>query len=526
MFDLIIKNGLVIDGSGKPGRTADVAIAGDRIKGVGAFPAEQAYQVIDADQKVVAPGFIDIHSHSDFTLLADPQADGKIRQGITTELIGLCGLSGAPMLGDFRERRAEELASRGISLTWSNLTEYFACLEEARPADNVATLVGHGNLRGGIIGYGDRPALDEELRQMASLLVQSLEMGAFGLSTGLIYPPGVYSSSKELETLTTIVADQGGIYATHLRSEGDYLEEALTEAIFLVEETGVSLQISHLKTYGRRNWLKLPAAFRIIENARSRGLSVHADRYPYTASFTDLDVLLPAWAWEGGKARTLERLADPAMRQRMTDEILALHAEPDWWKHVIVASVRGEKNRSYSGRSLAEIAVDHEQYPWTVLYDILQEEELDATAFFFAMSEENLEKILAKEYVMIGTDSAVRSLSGTSEKGKPHPRCFGTYPRVLAHWTGRGKLLSWEQAIHKMTGMPAAKLGLTDRGYVQPNCYADLVIIDPATICDLADYQNPFQAPVGIEHVIVNGERVLSEGELTGRRPGRVLYKS
>jgi N-acyl-D-amino-acid deacylase len=265
--------------------------------------------------------------------------------------------------------------------------------------------------------------------------------------------------------------------------------------------------------------------FQLIEDSQKKGFSIHADRYPYTASSTDLDVLLPSWAWEGGGQKELARLADPDSQKKMTEEILSQNPEPEFWEKVMIASVKKEKNRWMEGKTLAEISSQKKLAPWEMLCDLLREEELGVSAIFFFMSEDNLNQILLKDYVMIGTDSSARSASGILRRGKPHPRGFGTYPRILRHYTGQGKVLSLETAIHKMTGLPANKLGLQDRGIIHPGYYADLVIFDPQTVCDHSDYDNPFRYPVGIEHVFINGEEVISQGAVTGQRPGRILRK-
>ena len=525
MYDIVIKDGFLIDGSGKPGQRGDIGILGDRIEEIGECPVNQGRKVIWARGKVVAPGFIDIHSHSDFTILAHPGAESKVYQGVTTELVGQCGISGAPMMGEFRARKKDGLSDLGISVNWSTLNEYFCRLGEVQPIVNIATLVGQGNLRGAVIGYINRRPLKDEIKQMKKLLLQSLEMGAFGLSTGLIYPPGVYSSTQELIELVKLVAQTDGIYATHIRNEGNELIESVKEAIYIAERTGVSLQISHLKTWGRRNWKKLSSIFQIIDDSRKKGLNVHADRYPYTASSTDLDVLLPSWAWEGGKEEELRRLADPDSQKRMAEDILSQNPEADFWDKIMISTVKNNKNRLLEGKTLAEISIQRKCTPWEVLFQILKEEELKVSANFFFMSEENLSQILSQDYVLIGTDSAARSVSGILRKGKPHPRGFGTYPRILCRWTGSGKLFSSETAIHKMTGLPAKKIGLNGRGLIQKGYFADLVIFDPSTIKDQADFDNPFQYPTGIEYVIINGIEVISNGKLTGKRPGRVLRK-
>jgi len=526
MYDIIIKNGYILDGSGQPGRQGDIGISGERFAEVGNCSSWEGKRIIDAAGKVVAPGFIDIHSHSDFTILVDPGAESKIRQGVTTELVGQCGVSGAPLEGEVLAKRKDDLAELGLAVTWSTLEEYFQRLEQAQPAVNIAALAGHGNLRGTVMGYQDRAPSESEVDMMKGMLLQCLEAGAFGMSTGLIYPPGLYSSQAELKALVTLVAQFRGIYATHLRSEGDEVEEALGEAIALAAETNVSLEISHLKTYGKRNWRKLPLVFQLIEDARRRGVQVHADRYPYTASSTDLDVLLPSWVHEGGPKQALQRLEDPGARQRMTNEILSQEPEPEFWRKVVIASVAHEESPKWQGKTLAEISEQAGSAPWEVLYEILRKAKLRADAIFSCMSDENLSLILAQEYVMIGSDSAARSASGILRKGSPHPRGFGTFPRVLHQWSVQEKLLPLETAVHKMTGLPALKLGLADRGLVKPHYFADVVIFDPSTIRDRADYRNPYQYPEGIDHVIINGAEVVDSGKMTGQRPGKILRKA
>lgn len=524
-FDLIVRNGTVFDGSGAPGTEGDVGIKGERIAFVGRVEQEDARMVIDASGKIIVPGFIDVHSHSDFSLLANPGGESKILQGVTTELLGQCGASGAPLEGAVRQRRQEELNDLGIVITWRSFEEYLDRLEEASPNVNLACLVGHGNLRGGTVGYENRPASRDERECMARWLRESLEKGAYGLSSGLIYPPGAYASTAELMELAAIVADFQGMYATHLRSEGDAIEDAIDEAIAIAEGQGVSLQISHLKTHGKENWGKLPAVFQKIEAARSRGVEVHADRYPYIASSTDLDVVLPSWAWEGGHEAEMARLADPVTRGRIRNEILALSRDPDFWDKVMVISVRTAQNRKWEGKTIAEIGTFTGRDPVDALFRLLTDEELKVGAVFFLMSEENLLKIMGKGYVMVGTDSSTRSFSGVTRRGVPHPRGFGTYPRVLRQLTGSGKLLTWEESIHKMTGLPARKIGLSDRGLIRPGYFADLVVIDPVKVRDRAEYQDPYQAPEGIDYVMVNGAVAVERGAATKKRAGKVLRK-
>jgi N-acyl-D-amino-acid deacylase len=513
-----------VDGTGAPAYGGDVAIRGDRIAAVGAIdPCEG--RDLDISGMVVCPGFIDLHAHSEFTLLADGRAWGKILQGVTTEVSGNCGLSAAPLLGEARRQRAEDLRDLGLAQTWEDFAGFARRLEDQGIAVNFCTLVGHGNLRASVIGYANRPPDEREIGEMSRLLVDALKAGAWGLSTGLIYLPGAYAETEEIVALARAVQSYGGLYATHLRSEGDRLLEALTEAIRIGEEAGIRVQISHLKTAGDRNWRKLPDALRLIREARERGADVAADRYPYTAASTDLDAILPAWAYEGGRAAELARLKDPTTRARLTEEILASHPRQDYWERVLIASVRTEENRSLEGKTLAEAGALRGCPPWEALYDLLVEEDLQVMGIFFSMSEENLREILRQPYLMIGSDSSARAPDGPTRQGKPHPRAFGTYPRVLGRFVRNERLLPLEPAVAMMTSRPAVRLGLDDRGVLREGAHADLVVFNPEAVRDRATYEDPYQAPEGILHVFVNGTAVVREGTPTSARPGRVLRK-
>lgn len=530
MPKILIKNGMIVDGAGKPGYASDLLIDGGRIVAVGLLSGVQAdtapETVIDASGMVVCPGFVDIHSHSEFSLLAHPQGDGKLLQGVTTEVNGNCGLSAGPLLGAYRERRRGELQDLGVDLNWTGLGEYFSVLEKGGTAVNMATFVGHGNLRGAVVGYDNRPVSPSEIDEMKRLLRGAMEQGALGLATGLIYPPGVYAAIDELIELARVVAEFGGIYSSHMRSEGDDLIEAITEAIAIGEKGGIGVQISHLKTSGQRNWHKLPETLALIEGARARGLDVTADRYPYTAASTDLDAVLPSWAYEGGNEAEMQRLRDPKARQRLTSDILAQHPEPEYWERVAVASVETQENKGLEGLSMARIAEKRGVAPCDALYDLLLEEQLKVGAIFYSMSEENLRTILKQPWVMVGSDSTNRGFSGITAHGKPHPRGFGSFPRVLGKFVREEGLLTLEGAIHKMTAQPAQKLGLKDRGEIRHGAFADLVIFNPETVIDKADFDNPYQRPVGIRDVLVNGRIAVRNGEATGTLAGQILRKT
>lgn len=525
MFDLLIKDAQIVDGSGNPSYVGSLGIKGERIEAVGKMPEAQGRTVLDARGMALAPGFIDIHAHSEFTLLADPRGEGKVMQGVTTEVSGNCGLSAAPLYGDYFERRKGDLTELGLELTWHDLRDFFDIMEAKKLSLNFATLIGHGNLRGSVVGYGNRKPTDQEMERMRGLLRDSMKAGGFGLSTGLIYPPGVYSETEELIELARVVKEFGGFYASHMRSEGDRLLEAIAEAVRVGEEGGIPVQISHLKTGGEKNWPKLEEAFELIEAARIRGVDVTADRYPYTASSTDLDAILPSWAYEGGVAAELARLTDPETRERLKKAVLSQHPNDDYWETVMVAAVDTEKNKGFEGKTMAEVAREMKKEPCEALFDLLLEERIRVTAIYFSMSEENLRRILQRPYLMIGSDSSARATSGTTRLGKPHPRTFGSFPRVLSKFVREEKILSLEEAVRKMTSLPAQRLGLKDRGEIRRGAFADLVIFNPERVRDTASYTYPYAYPMGMRHVIVNGTIVIKDGAHTGAMPGKILRK-
>lgn len=524
-MDILIKDARIIDGSGSPSFEGSIGIKGEKIAVVGNISEARAGTVIDAKGLTVSPGFIDIHAHSEFTLLADSRGEGKVTQGVTTEVSGNCGLSAGPLYGDYFERRKGDLAELGLELDWHDLGNYFGILKKRGLSLNFATLIGHGNLRGSVVGYGNRKPTGEEMERMKTLLRDSMKAGGFGLSSGLIYPPGVYSETEELIELAKVVRELGGFYASHMRSEGDMLLEAISEAIRIGEEAGIPVQMSHLKTGGERNWHKLDEAFELIEKARERGADVTADRYPYIASSTDLDAILPSWAYEGGVEAEIKRLADPDTRKRLTEEILRQHPKEDYWEKVMVASVGTEKNRGFEGKTMAEVATEMKKEPCETLFDLLLEERIRVTAIYFSMSEENLKRILQKDYVMVGSDSSARAINGPTRLGKPHPRTFGSFPRVLSKFVREEKVLTLEEAVRKMTSLPARRLGLMDRGIIKEDAFADLVVFNPERVNDTAGFAAPYSYPMGIRHVIVNGAFVVMDGAHTGAMPGKVLQK-
>ena len=523
---VLISGGKVYDGRGDEPFIGDVGIAGDTIAFVTRAPARytgKAERVIDASGRAVAPGFIDTHAHSEFALLADSRAEGKLFQGVTTEINGNCGLSAAPLQGDALEHRESDLRKLGIVERWSTFGEYFRLLEERRPALNFATLAGHGNIRGSVVGYEDRDPDGAEMARMQELLLDAVGEGAIGLSTGLIYPPGVYARTGEIITLARGIRDL--IYASHIRSETDGVIEAIDEAITIGRESGIAVHISHLKTGGSKNWPKIDRALAIIEGARAEGSAVSCDRYPYTAASTDLDAVLPSWTYAGGTEEELRRLQDDRQRTAIRNEVLAQHPEDDYWASIALSSVDSESNKWMEGKTLSALAATVGKEAVDFLLDVLVEERLRIGAIFHSMNEDNLRRFLTRPYVMIGSDSSVRSTDGPTRTGKPHPRGFGTFPRFIGRYARDLGLMDISHAVRKVTSLPAETFGLRGRGRVEKDLCADLVIFDEGRIRDNATFEEPFLKPDGVDYVLVNGSPALWEGQSTGKRMGKILRK-
>jgi N-acyl-D-amino-acid deacylase len=521
--DILIRGGLIYDGSGGQPFTADVGVTGDKITYMGPSCGTEAETIIDAEGLAVAPGFIDTHSHSDFTIVADPRAAGKLCQGITTEVEGNCGMSAAPLFHKAFEKREEDLRELGIAQRWKTLKEYFEVVGSQGLGVNIAMLAGHGNIRGSVVGYDDRRPSAEDVLEMSRLLREALKDGAIGLSTGLIYPPGIYSDTKELVALAGVLRGADLIYTSHMRSEGATLEEAVEEVIRIGREAGTRVHISHIKTAGPQNWHKAENVISQLHESRNAGIRLTCDRYPYTASSTDLDSLLPSWAFAGGNDEEIRRLRDKTERAGITGALAKQAGAKDYWEKIIVSSVVSEKNRWMEGRTIAEISGRLRKSEIESVLDTLLEERLRVGAIFFSMSEENLRKFLSLPFCMIGTDSSARCFDGPTRQGKPHPRGFGTFPRLLGKYVRGEGLMPLEEAIRRATMLAAKTFGLEGRGEIREHNYADLVVFDPAKIVDKATFEAPFRPPDGIHHVIVNGVLAHKEERATGSLSGRVL---
>jgi N-acyl-D-amino-acid deacylase len=526
MLDVLIQGGTVIDGTGRPGRRADVAIARDRIEVIDLLPGATAARVIDAAGHAVAPGFIDMHSHADFVLPGLPTADSKVHQGFTLEVVGNCGASPAPLTPARRKDiiDATGLAVPALAWDWTTFRSYLDVLTRQGVAINVAPLVGHGTVRLLVVGADDaRPTADQR-RAMAAEVRRAVDEGAVGVSTGLIYAPGVYADTDEIVDLARAAGAGGGFYASHIRGESDTLLPAIAEAIEVGRRAGVPVEISHLKAAGRANWPKMARAIELIEEARAQGLDVTADMYPYPAGSTTLSALLAPWVHAGGREPLLARLGDPADRARIRAELdgpgMALDAG---WQGIVIAGCPARPE--YEGRTLAQIAATLGLTPAEAVIEILRQAKGDVDMVLFMMSEDNVALGLQRPWVMIGSDGEGRAAEGPYGTGKPHPRNYGTCPRFLGHYVRERAVVALPEAIRKMTSLPATKLGLRDRGRLEPGAAADVVVFDPGTVADAATFTEPHRYPRGMPWVLVNGEPVIADGRHTGRRPGRVLSR-
>ena len=520
-LDVLIRGGTVFDGRGAPPRIADVGIAGDRLCLGDSLDGRPAKRTIDAAGKFVTPGFIDIHGHSDLSSLIVPDAASRLTAGVTTEIMGNCGNSAFPLGEAMWIRRQEQHANHRLEITWRDMAGYLEAAESIGSGINRGMLVGHGNLRGLVAGYDARPLTAAELDRMVGVLDDCLAAGAMGLSSGLIYPPGVFSTPEEMIPLTKVVARHDGFYASHIRNESDALLEATDEFLAAVRGGGCRGQHSHIKACKPHNWHKREALGKKLEAARADGMDVSADRYPYLAGSTGLDdLLLPNWLWDGGLEAAMQRLTDPARR----DEILAEITQRLMPSDTLIASVFDPADANACGKTLTEFSAMHSGEPAVDALDLLIRQRCRVQAVRFMMSEPNLREVLNWPFVMIASDSGLHALNVDSPS-RPHPRCFGTPIRFLAKLVRDRKYMDWSTAIHKLTGMPAAACGLADRGRIFDRAFADLVVFDPEALFDRADYQNPRQSPGGIDYVFINGVAAVEAGEFHDRRAGRILLK-
>ncbi len=527
MLDLLIKNASVIDGTGKQAFSADVAVVAKRIEKISQDIEQESRRTIDASGLTLAPGFIDPHTHSDLTLLVEPRAESKIRQGVTTEIIGNCGDSPAPLIGAAKHEARAAAQDIGVDVSWTTMAEYREKLREKGTAVHVVPLVGHNTIRGGVLGYDDVQPTPEQQSEMEKRVEQAMEQGACGMSTGLFYPPGFYAKTEEVIGLAKVVTNHGGIYASHIRSETNHLLEAVSEAVEIGDRAGIRVQISHIKLEGYRNWGDVDQLVTMLEDAASKGLRLGCDQYPYDAGVSWLAYILPYWAQAGGGKAVGERLADPAVRVQLKKDWQANRDE--WenrggmrdWSDLMITDCPPRPD--VQGKTIVEIAADWEKDPLETAFDLIVISEGQVECVCFGQLEENVRRLLSHPLVVVASDGEALAPYGVLSKSKPHPRCYGTFPRVLGHYVREEKVLSLEEAVHKMTLMTAERFGLEDRGVIREGAWADLVLFDDLTIADTATYTAPHQYPEGIPYVIVNGEVVIDQGEHSGALPGKVL---
>ncbi len=521
MYDTIIKNVRIIDGTAAPWQRGSVAIKDGRIHKVGAIPNAEANEIVDGEDLYLAPGFIDLHSHSDTSLQKYPLAESRILQGITTEIGGNCGMSVAPVSTDAEKKKQLQDYIGDLTYNWETIGEYLHLLEAQKLSVNFGTAVGHGTIRLAAMGFDARKPTETELAAMRSLLRGALRDGAFFLSSGLIYPPGCYADTDELAALAEELVPFGAFYATHMRDEGDHLVEALSEALEIAKRSGAPLQVSHHKCTRKTGWqVSCKTTIAMIDRARREGMDVQADQYPYSASATSLDSNVSLWAFDGGMEALFHRLSDPITREQLKQEAKESHAGR--WGDIYVSYVASEKNAWTVGKNIEEIAKHRGVTPEDACFDLILEERGRVNEVNYGMCEEDIEYIMKQPYVMIGSDGEAASIT---YPGQPHPRWYGTFPRVLTKYCKERKLFPLETAIFKMTGLPASRLGLSDRGLIKEGMYADLVLFNFDEIEDTPTFHAPKKACKGIRRVYVNGVLTAKDGIHTGAKAGAILRK-
>ena len=522
MYDLLIKNGLVVDGQNQAPYTADIAVEGDTIVKIGTVE-EPAKKVIDAEGKIVTPGFIDIHCHSDAIVFYPDKNPRRLQQGFTTEVIGNCGISAAPVnpkyLDLLEKYCAPYFSNIPLPYNWKTYEEYLKEVENYKPMLNTAALVGHGSLRVAIAGFDDRKLNDDEMEAMEKLLGDCLDDGAFGLSSGLIYPPGIFADDDEMLHLAKVVKEKGGVYTTHMRSESEELVESVQETLRVARLTGVNTEISHHKAAGRKNHGKVKTTLELIDKANKEGVHVNCDVYPYDAASTQFSAVLPPWALEGGVNKLLARLEDEDLRAKMIADIK--NEEPDYesfyqlsgWDKILINECTVEK---YVGKTVEQIAQENGKDPFEMALDIIKDSENNVMMIVFFMSSEDVSRVIQSPYSMICTD-------GFPSLGKYHPRYIASFIRVLEKYVKQEYLLSLPQAVYKMTGMPAEKIGLKDRGRLLEGMKADIVVMDFEKLHDNSDYDHHDAKADGIEYVIINGQTAVDDGVFHPICAGKVL---
>lgn len=525
MFDILIKNGTVYDGTGSNPLKKNIGIIKNKIYLL-RKEEPSSRKIIDAGSLVISPGFIDIHSHTDEVYFLNPRAESKIRQGITTEVVGNCGVSPYPIYGNyygiFKRRFFLEYGKNLVS--WRSPEEFYEKLNKRGLGINAAFLVGHGNLRHitGAIKPGKIRAAD--FKKMKEILTESLECGSWGMSTGLAYNPSGFANIEELVELSKVLKRYDAIYTTHLRSEEDNLIAAVEEAIEIARHSGVGVQISHHKASGKRNWGKVKKTLKLIKKAQDKGSFIHCDQYPYTASATSLDMILPGWVKNRKRTDILKILKDSKNYKKIAAQISREPLHIPGWHSILISEVLKKTHKKFEGKCIVDAAEILGKSPPETTLDLIIENEFEVSAIFFTMCEEDVESVLKAPFTCIGTDATARATYGILSKGNPHPRSYGAFPRVLSEYVRGKKILDLKEAIRKMTYLPASIMGFKDRGKISSGYKADIVIFDDKKIKDMATYENPHQYATGIEYLIINGKLVLDKGKHTGTLAGQILY--
>lgn len=528
-FDIVIKHGTVVDGSGAPAFKADLGIRGDRIASIGDLKPAKASRTIDARDLIVAPGFIDMLGQSEHLLLIDPRGMSKIMMGITTEITGE-GESAAPINERLIKEHEEFNRHYNLTIDWHTLDDYFKRIERQGTGLNLGTFVGATQVRAYVIGFDDRKPTAAELNQMKQLVAEAMADGALGLSTSLQYVPGRFAETDEIVEMATVAREYGGIYITHQRSEANALDESLAEVFELARRASIPTEIWHLKTAYKKNWGRMPEVLDRIKKARSEGLDITADVYPYIAGSTSLSACLPPWALESGTEATLARLREPSIREKLKREITT--DSRDWENiylgsgeaaGVLISAVVNRELESLQGKRLSEIAAEQKKAPLDALFDLILADKGQTGAIYFMMNEDDLRAAMRAPFVSFCTDTGARATDGPLSRTKSHPRGWGSYPRILGRYVRDEEVLTLTDAIHKMTGMPATRVNLKDRGFIREQMFADVTIFNPRTVIDKATFETPNQYPEGIHYVIVNGRIGVDQGKRTSALAGRAL---
>ena len=528
-FDVIIKGGTVYDGTGRPPVRADVGIRADRILAIGNLSRATAPTIVDAKGLAVAPGFINMLSHSESSLIRDPRSLGELKQGVTTQIFG--EFSMGPLNDEMKQRMRETQGDMKYDIEWNTLAEYLTYLEKRGISQNVASFIGAATIREFVIGLEDKPPTPAQLDQMRELVRREMESGALGITTALIYPPAFFAKTDELIELCKVAAKYKGKYTTHMRSEGNQLIEGVQETIRISREAGLPAEIYHLKASGAANWPKMDQVIKLIEDSRRQGVKISADMYTYPAGGTGLTATMPPWVFDGGREAAYRRLQDPATRQKIAE---AVRTPTDEWENlyllagspdrILLAGFQSEKLKPLTGKTLAEVAKMRGKDPVETIMDLVLEDRSRVGTIYFLMSEENIKKQIRQPWVSFGSDAASMAPEGDNLKSSAHPRTYGNFARLLGKYVREERVISLTEAVRRLTSLPATNLGLDHRGFIKVGMFADVVVFDPNTIADRATFEQPHQFSVGVKHVFVNGAHVLKDGEHTGAKPGRALW--